>query len=349
MAAKDGKRGSADKTTSHEGQVGEGEEEGDAEGGASQEGPVEEVGGAEEGKITLKARLFFFFLPLLIAAAWIAGLLLLMPLDQSGYIVAGMTAYSFTPAGPEIVVPFVTRQVMENGGNTFWHPAIVATSLAFVDIVFAMFFMWNFDLLLKIPLIGPWMAKVERIGKRKLSDRPWVHKFALLGLIVYTMFPFQGSGGAVGSIFGRILGMGKRRVFAAITVGAFAGAFPFAYLTYYGVDAADRFLTDEQKIIGAAVFFIIIIAAMIHLSREEDRLYGDGADGNGKTWKDGEGRKAGKTGKNGESRKKGAGKDGGKGQTSRRRKKGKNKKGKEYTGGVDAGDVGKGEAPDRND
>jgi hypothetical protein len=220
-------------------------------------------------------RLFYFFLPFALALVYVIGIWCTMPHDQALLIIGGMGAYSFTPAGPEIVVPYVTKEVMDAGGDSVWHPAIVAFSLAFVDLVFAMFFMWNFDHLLKIPYVGPWMEKVERMGRRRFEANAWVYNFALVGLVLYTAFPFQGSGGAVGSIFGRILGMERKRVFAAITAGACLGAFPFAYLTYWGMGVAGGLLTDEQKMIGGIIVVLLVVVASLYLSKLDEEKYGD--------------------------------------------------------------------------
>ena len=112
---------------------------------------------------------------------------------------------------------------------------------------------------------------------RKFEANAWVYNFALVGLVLYTAFPFQGSGGAVGSIFGRILGMDKKKVFVAITGGACLGAFPFAYLAYWGMGLTRGLLTDEQKMIGGIIVLIIVAITVMYLSKLDEEKYGDKA------------------------------------------------------------------------
>ncbi len=54
-------------------------------------------------------------------------------------------------------------------------------------------------------------------------------KLAYLGLILFVVVPFQGSGAVAATIIGKMSGMDAKKVWSAIIVGAFVGTFTVAY------------------------------------------------------------------------------------------------------------------------
>ena len=107
----------------------------------------------------------------------------------------------------------------------------MALSIAFVDIVVALFLLWNYDFAKKIPIIGNFMDKVEKIGRSSSDKYSWIKPLRFLGLILFVMVPFQGSGGLVGSIVGRLIGMKPWNTFFAISLGAIIGTLLIAYFS----------------------------------------------------------------------------------------------------------------------
>jgi len=119
------------------------------------------------------------------------------------------TAYIIPPLGKESVIP---------SGVAFGiHPIIIALTVAMVDILVAIFLIYNYNLAKKIPFIGKFMIKVENIGKSSSDKYGWVKPLRFIGIVLFVMVPFQGSGGLVGSILGRLIGMKPWITFFAIT------------------------------------------------------------------------------------------------------------------------------------
>jgi len=170
-----------------------------------------------------------FVIPFLIAAEVIA--LMYITLDESTFakIAVAMSAYFFPPAGKESVIPLAVAAGV--------HPALAAASIAFLDVVTALFLVWNFDFTKKVPLLGEAIELTEDKGRRVLEKRTWVRRFAFTGLVFFVMVPFQGSGAVVASILGRIIGMDPYKVFVAITTGSVIGCFSVAYLADIVVSA----------------------------------------------------------------------------------------------------------------
>ena len=80
-----------------------------------------------------------------------------------------------------------------------------------------------------------------------------------VGIILFVMVPFQGSGGLVGSILGRLIGMKPWSIFLAISTGAIIGCLLIAYF-------ADAILSVFVKnFLQVVLLFIIIFVILIML------------------------------------------------------------------------------------
>jgi uncharacterized membrane protein len=95
--------------------------------------------------------------------------------------------------------------------------------LGTVDVVVGLFLVWNFDMLYRVPWIGPRFRTVESRGSDLLHDHSWVRRLAFVGIVLVVIVPFQGTGAVMGSILGRLIGIGPWRTFLAIAIGAYTG------------------------------------------------------------------------------------------------------------------------------
>ena len=167
----------------------------------------------------------------------------------SFFIIIGlMITYVLPPAGKETVIPAGIAL-----GIPWW---LIAVSIMMIDIETALFMGWNFDLALKIPVLGGIMDSFIEKAREFIRDQPWLRKIYFAGIVVLVMVPIMGSGGIRGSIIGQLLGMQKIPVFLAIVIGAFIGCF--------GIALSAVFLQElfvQSILLGtAAVAGLIIIA-----------------------------------------------------------------------------------------
>ena len=77
-----------------------------------------------------------------------------------------------------------------------------------------------------------------------------------IGIVLFVMVPFQGSGGLVGSIVGRLIGMKPWNIFMAITSGAIIGCVMIAYF-------ADAILGVLVKNFMLGLLLLIVILMVI--------------------------------------------------------------------------------------
>lgn len=197
-------------------------------------------------------RLSKFFIPIIIGFAVIIIIGLLMEESLRIKFWPLVTAYFFPPLGKETIIPW--------GVAANIHPLVMALSIAFVDIIAAFFLVWNYDLTKKIPFVGKFIIKIENIGQKSSSKYNWIKPLRFVGIVLFVMVPFQGSGGLVGSIIGRLIGMKPINTFLAITVGALAGC---VMIAYFADAILSVFITNF--LMGMLIIIILLVVVFMVL------------------------------------------------------------------------------------
>lgn len=227
----------------------------------------------QESKLSIT--LTKFFLPFAIAGLVIFILYLLIDSKSSGKLFFLMFAYFFPPlgkesiipigvSGGELTIPIINQHIVVQAIN----PLVMALTIAFVDIIVALFLLWNYDLAKKIPLIGKFMIKVENIGKSSSDKYSWIKPLRFIGIILFVMVPFQGSGGLVGSIVGRLIGMNPWNTFFAITIGAVVGTILIAYFS-----EAILLVFVKNFLLGIVIIIIIVVIGFMVLMYKRSKNY----------------------------------------------------------------------------
>ena len=189
-----------------------------------------------------------FFTPFIVGFAGIG--LLFITLNQGTFLALArwMVLYFLPPLGKESVIP----AAITIDGLDWW---LVALTIAFIDIVVGLFLAWNFDIAKRIPLIGAFIRRLEKKGASLMEDKPWVEKFTFLGIVLFVIIPFQGSGAVGGTIMGRALGMKPPKVWAAVILGAIVGCFTIAFAVHQGLDVASE--------VGYLNFILLLMALVV--------------------------------------------------------------------------------------
>ena len=113
---------------------------------------------------------------------------------------------------------------------------------------------------------GSFMKKVEIIGEKSSSKYGWIKPLRFIGIMLFVMVPFQGSGGMGGSILGRLIGMKPWNTLLSITLGAIIGC---TLLAYFAETIKSVFL--QNAVYGILIIVIlIIISAMIYVYRRNN-------------------------------------------------------------------------------
>jgi uncharacterized membrane protein len=199
-----------------------------------------------------------FFTPIVIGLSVLIFVGLLMSESLRFRFWPLISAYFFPPLGKESIIP--------TGVVAGIHPSIMAFSVAFVDIIVALFLLWNYDLAKKIPLIGKFIVRVENIGKRSSDKYSWIKPLRFIGIILFVMVPFQGSGGLVGSILGRLFGMKPWNTFFAISIGAIFGCILIAYFT-----DAIRSVFVTNFLFGLLIIIILLLIGIMVMIQKRSK------------------------------------------------------------------------------
>ena len=227
----------------------------------------------------ISLRIMLFFVPFIIASLYLISLFIMLGDSPRFWIVGtAMFAYFFPPLGKESVIPGAIWGGLLDHFSPGVAIVLIASSIAFVDIISGLFLLWNFDLVEKVPLLGTYIRKFEKKGKNYLAKKQWVERVAFVGVILFVMFPFQGSGAVGATILGRIIGMNKLKVWFAIIIGAIGGCFLIAMISYYLGGVILTAFKDSAIYIGI-IFLCVLLAVTLwsHVRRDGKGEMGDDA------------------------------------------------------------------------
>lgn len=197
------------------------------------------------------------FLPIFVGIGIILAIGFLMDNNFRLKFWSLITGYFFPPFGKESIIP--------SGVALGINPIFMALSIAFVDIIVAWFLVWNYDLAKMIPLIGNFMNNIEKKGKNVEKKYAWIKPLRFVGIILFVMVPFQGSGGLVGSIVGRLIGMKPWNTFIAISIGAVIGTLLIATFSSFFIELAKINTTLTIILIIIIALIVVLYLSLIHI------------------------------------------------------------------------------------
>lgn len=113
-------------------------------------------------------------------------------------------------------IEFLNMKFEMSSGELFWMVTIM-------DFLVAFFVAYHMGILFKAPFFGTKLEGMVSDGRFILKHQPWIRNVAFMGLVLFVIFPSSTTGSIGGSIFGRLLGMRRERVVAAILVGSLLG------------------------------------------------------------------------------------------------------------------------------
>ena len=202
-----------------------------------------------------------FFSPFIMTGGFFA--LMWVGMTQRDFLILSqlMLVYFVPPFGKGTVIP--------GGIVAGIDPWILAVATAFVDIAVGVFLTWNFDLAKKIPFIGSGITRVQRKGETMLKSLPWLERASFIGIVVFVMFPFQGSGAVGGTILGRAIGLSPNKNLGAVAIGAISGSFLLSASIVYGLGVL-AILAPIQ--VAVAVLFIGFLIAIIFMYQHWDDI-----------------------------------------------------------------------------
>ena len=133
--------------------------------------------------------------------------------------------------------------------------------VTYLDFMTALFVTFHMGFLFRVPLLGPKIAMLVWDGKFVMDSQPWIRKIAFWGLVVFVIFPTSTTGSIGGSIFGRLLGLGRVTTVLGVLIGSLLGnGLMLVFSEFISLYVKDSF---ELKIAGV----VILVVAMFFLER----------------------------------------------------------------------------------
>ncbi|MPL86702.1 hypothetical protein SDC9_32687 [bioreactor metagenome] len=218
-------------------------------------------------------RFFYLAVPILVylvllAVFWFVfppetGVFTLPPSTEYLGLLGLMGAYLVPPFGKETIIPLALAL-----GYPVW---VIFLGVVGMDIVTATFISLNFDLLLRVPLIGRWIRWVVRTADKVRRSKPWVEQLASAGLLLFMYIPLQGSGSITCSVLGRLLGYRPAATLGLVIIGSVLSTLTVAL----GASSVIQLWHINPLLgIAAAVIILALILAIAYAwSRFTKRFY----------------------------------------------------------------------------
>ncbi|MDD1706768.1 MAG: small multi-drug export protein [Methanoregulaceae archaeon] len=187
-------------------------------------------------------------LPVFLVFTFFFGCFLIIPQTKTLILGGLMIAYFIPPSGKESLIPVGIAL-----GIPWW---LMAFTLAFLDVVTALFMILNFDLVLRLPYIGPWATKFLNSGTAFMAERPWLSRWRILGVAFFVFLPLQGTGGVGATIVGMMTGLNPGEILLAIGIGASVECLVFAIGSELILN-----LILTNFILGVTVALLVILTA----------------------------------------------------------------------------------------
>ena len=203
-------------------------------------------------KPSMKTRLILTFGILGLLGLFIGWMAFLLPSDQFILGISLFALYMAPGAGKESIVP-----VMIGFGFSWW---LVLIGIVIIDMTLAVLISCNFDLLLKIPVVGNLLRFFTEKTNKLLGNHLWIKGLSLAGLFIFMYIPFMGSSAIDTSIIGRLLSIHPKMLLPIILVGSILATLTMAF----GARAIINLWIMNPVYAIIAVIILIVICISIY-------------------------------------------------------------------------------------
>lgn len=131
--------------------------------------------------------------------------------------------------------------------------------LGTLDVMIGLFFIWNVDVVYKLPWAGDKFRKMEGLSSYFLIEHGWMRRAAFMGVTLWIFLPLYGTGAITGSVLGRLLGLGTWRTFLALVIAGYSGV----TLVLSGTALAEQLRDIDPVLMG--LFVVLVVVALVGL------------------------------------------------------------------------------------
>ncbi len=130
--------------------------------------------------------------------------------------------------------------------------------LTYMDIMIAMFVTFHMGMLFRLPYVGAKIGALVYDGKFVLDRYRWMKRIAFVGLVLFVVFPTSTTGSIGGSIFGRLLGLGRAWTLLGIACGSCLGNLLMLWIG----ESIQSYIDPNNiwtKVVSLAIVLVVIV------------------------------------------------------------------------------------------
>ncbi len=131
--------------------------------------------------------------------------------------------------------------------------------ISYMDAMVALVLAFHIGFLFRLPFIGPRVAALVTDGHFILDSNPWMRRTTYLGLIAFVGFPLAATGSVGGSIFGRLLGLGRFSTFSCILIGTLLGN----GLMFWFSDVLGNWIDKDNPMIKYGGLLLVLLLVVL--------------------------------------------------------------------------------------
>lgn len=141
--------------------------------------------------------------------------------------------------------------------------------VTYLDLIVATVLIFHAGFLFRLPWFGSRATALVDDGRFLIHAQPWIRRATFFGLVLFVAIPLAAMGSVGGTIFGRMLGVSRARIFMAILLGSLLGN----SVMWYGSDLINRFVDKHHPVVrfGGVVLILMLIALIELLYRRTRR------------------------------------------------------------------------------
>ncbi|HJK16506.1 MAG TPA: small multi-drug export protein [Methanocorpusculum sp.] len=173
---------------------------------------------------------------------------LTMPSDVFYEFIGFLGLYLMPGFGKESIVPLAMAF-----GISWWQ---ITLGIVVGDMALAIIIAYNFDLLLRLPLLGRVLRYFTTKTNEVLQKYLWIKGLSLVGLFLFMYIPFMGSSAINTTIVGRLLSVPPKTLLTIVFVGSILATLTMAV----GMQAILELWAANPVYAVVAVIAVVIVA-----------------------------------------------------------------------------------------
>lgn len=157
------------------------------------------------------------------------------------------------------------------GGRSHFNPWELGLVIWVLDTLTVLIVVYGLELFYRFPALKRILAKVQGNASLVLAAYPGIRRAAVVGVVLFVLFPVAGTGALVGAFLGILLGLNRLVLVSSVSFGGLLGGMLMAFAAVNFSDAVERLRQVQSdptvKWVTIAVVVMVIGGAFMWLNR----------------------------------------------------------------------------------